>query len=245
MVQIRNKRLAKLGSQAQVPSQSSTSEENNIRESPATAQDRSELQRKGSPEDREQTRNKISISKPPSSSEASPNPFSQLQSKTSSNGAPKINITPSGDGEESGVGLTPTKRERPGSAAGRSPSRESPEQWEDKMLRGVFRLSLQLENKQDSHGHRLHYVAGVREEIEEQGAPLRLTTGNLDQALLEAASGLGKETPLDYLLGCWKRVTRQYKALKPENPRHETVKEARRLCMSYCIFAVTMPDMFE
>ena len=138
------------------------------------------------------------------------------------------------------------KRERPGSANGRpsSRSRESPEEWEDKSLRGIFRLSLDADNKQDSHGYRLHFVTGVREELEEEGRPIRMTTGNLDQALLEAASNLDKEEPLDYLLGCWKRVTRQFRTLKPEDSRYETVKEARRLCMSYCIFAISMPDMF-
>ena len=138
------------------------------------------------------------------------------------------------------------KRERPGSANGRSSSRsgESPEEWEDKALRGIFRLSLNADSKQDSHGYRLHFVAGVREELEEEGGPVRMTTGNLDQALLEAASHLDKEKPLDYLLGCWKRVTRQFRTLKPEDSRYETIKEARRLCMSYCIFAISMPDMF-
>jgi len=29
-----------------------------------------------------------------------------------------------------------------------------------------------------------------------------------------------------------------------EDPKYDILKEARRLCMSYCIFAITMPDMF-
>ena len=138
------------------------------------------------------------------------------------------------------------KRERPGSASGRPSSRgpESPEEWEDKVLRGMFRLSLDPDRRQDTHGHHLHYVSGVRDELEEQGGSIKLKTGNLDQALLEAASNLGKETPLDYLLGCWKRISRQLRGLKPEDLKFEVVKEARRLCMSYCIFAISMPDMF-
>ena len=70
----------------------------------------------------------------------------------------------------------------------------------------------------------------------------------LDQALLEAATNVGKKnTPLNYLLSCWKRVSRQYKTLRKngeEDPKFKMAKEARRLCMSYCIFAATMPEMF-
>lgn len=138
------------------------------------------------------------------------------------------------------------KRDRPGSSSGRPASRSaaSLEESEDKILRGIFRLSLHPENRQDSHGHPLHYIGGVREELEEQGESIRLKTANLDQALLEAASNLERESPLDYLLCCWKRVSRQLRGLKPEDTRYEVTKEARRLCMSYCIFAVSMPDIF-
>jgi ubiquitin conjugation factor E4 B len=50
---------------------------------------------------------------------------------------------------------------------------------------------------------------------------------------------------LDYLLPCWKRIIRLVR-----NPRGQTVardailKEAKRLCMSHVIFAVTMPELF-
>lgn len=89
-------------------------------------------------------------------------------------------------------------------------------------------------------------------DLEDSGESIRLNVGMLDQALLEAASNLKQgSTPLDFLLGCWKRVSRQYKVLRKagekageEDPKFIIVKEARRLCMSYCIFAITMPDMF-
>ena len=189
-----------------------------------------------------QPTNGINISKAPGDAGGPQNPFAQLDPKPPSSGPPKINVAPAADE----AGLTPMKRERPGSATG-SPSsrgREPPEEWEDKALRDIFRLSLQAESKQDSHGYRLHFVGGLRQELEDQGGPIRMTTGNLDQALLEAASNLGKDRPLDYLLGCWKRVTRQLRVMRPDDSRYATIKEARRLCMSYCIFAVSMPDMF-
>lgn len=90
-------------------------------------------------------------------------------------------------------------------------------------------------------------MGSVREDLEEQGAAVRLSTAVLDQAILEAASNLGTTIPLDHLLACWKRVSKQYKGFKAgstADPKYIIVKEARRLCMSYCIFAVAMPDMF-
>jgi len=124
---------------------------------------------------------------------------------------------------------------------------ESPEVWEDRTLSGIFRLTLDEERRQDSHGHSLHFVRSVLEDLRETNEPVKLNTGVLDQAILEAASNLGKTTPLDYLLACWKRITRllkSFKPTKPGDPKLSILKEARRLCMSYCIFAITMPDMF-
>ena len=136
------------------------------------------------------------------------------------------------------------------SSSGRSSSRigETLEQWEDRTLGNVFRLTLDPDHRLDSHGYPMHYVEGTRKELEGSNEPIRLHTGLLDQTILEAASNLKKsQTPLDYLLACWKRVSRQYKALRKagdQDPKLNIIKEARRLCMSYCIFAVTMPDMF-
>lgn len=113
----------------------------------------------------------------------------------------------------------------------------------------IFRLTLDPNVRSDIHGHPLHYVASVREDMENEGYPLRIGTSILDQAILEAASNLGKTTPLDYLLACWKRVTRLSKTFKAKNEdssktKYSIVQEAKRICMSYCIFAVTIPDMF-
>ena len=174
-----------------------------------------------------------------SSSPVNQNPFSQLGVQKTSGDSPKINITPQRP-------LTPQKR----NASGRSSSRagESLEDWEDRHLCNIFRVTLGPGNKHDNHGHTLFYLGGTRAELEESDQPIRLSTNMLDQALLEAASNLSIETtPLKYLLECWKRVSRQFKASRrngEDDPRFQIVKEARRLCMSYCIFAVTMPEMF-
>ena len=184
----------------------------------------------------------MKISSSPTSSSPQ-HSFSQLGLKQTNGDNPKINITPQRP-------LTPQKRDRP-SSSGRSSSRaeETLEQWEDRILGNIFRVTLRAEDKQDSHGHPFYFLGGTRAELEESDHELRLSTSLLDQVLLEAASNLGKHsTPLQYLLACWKRVSRQLKALKKygdQDPKFQIVKEARRLCMSYCVFAITMPDMFK
>lgn len=114
-------------------------------------------------------------------------------------------------------------------------------------MRSVFRITLNEDQKKDVHGHPLTYLPGVRGELEEQGAELRISVGILDQALLEAGTIAGGQRPLDYLLPCWKRVQRLYKGFRKahdDDPKYSVVQEARRLCISYCVFAITMPEMF-
>ena len=75
-----------------------------------------------------------------------------------------------------------------------------------------------------------------------------ISTKALEQAIVEAASNLpSKTTPLDYLLGCWKRLSRfqrQFKKPNPDDQRWQIIQEARRLCLSWCIFAITTPELF-
>ena len=121
------------------------------------------------------------------------------------------------------------------------------EVWEDKTLSGIFRLTLNPAILADGHGNKLYFVPGVLDELKEQEIPVRMSLVHLEQAILEVASSLDGITPLPYLLGCWKRVARQfrsYKANGADDPKQNVLKEARRICMSYCIFAATMPDMF-
>lgn len=115
-------------------------------------------------------------------------------------------------------------------------------------MSSIFRFTLDPDHRLDSHGNSVKFLKSTRQELEEAEEPMRLNTGSLDQAIFESASDLRENSkPLDYLLRCWKRVNRQYKTLKKageQDPKFVVVKEARRLCMSYCIFAFTMPDMF-
>ena len=240
--QIRNKRLAKLGSQAS--SWSSPNTHNT--ESAVAASQPAQKPSNGvtASESAEQPKPAIIIAQPPSASKSAQNPFSQLAWKQTTSETPRINISSTGKAQ-----ATPLKRERSISTGGKLSSRggETLESWEDRTLGAIFRLTLDDNTRQDVHGHNLQYVGSVKEDLEEQGEPIRFSTAVLDQAILDAASSLGKTTPLDYLLACWKRVSRQFRGFKAgrsEDPKFAIIKEARRLCMSYCMFAVTMPDMF-
>lgn len=133
---------------------------------------------------------------------------------------------------------------------GRPPARqasESLESWSDKTLCSVFRVSLRSERTKDASGNPLIYLAGLASELEESGAPMLMAVDGLEQAILEAASSTSDGKPFAYLLACFKRLMRAFRGLRstdPTDPKVDVLKEARRLCMSYAIFAVTMPDMF-
>jgi ubiquitin conjugation factor E4 B len=111
----------------------------------------------------------------------------------------------------------------------------------------MCRLTLDPEQTRDVHGQQLYFVGGLRQELEEEGKPIMLTTETLEQAIMEAGTNLGEKLPLDWLLESWKRLTRLNRGFKergPANKRWVTVQEARRLCMSWCIFAITTPEIF-
>jgi ubiquitin conjugation factor E4 B len=153
-----------------------------------------------------------------------------------SKSAPRITIKPKSSDIPHGSSATP--------AAPKS-QEASPEAWVDRTLSSIFRITLNPEHTRDAHGHRLYFVSGVRRDLEDDGSPLRLTTELLDGAILESAQSNSEGKTLDYLLGCWKRVSKLFRGMTSKNdPKAAIVKEARRICFNYCIFAVTIPDMF-
>jgi ubiquitin conjugation factor E4 B len=124
---------------------------------------------------------------------------------------------------------------------------ETLEAFEDRTLGALFKISLREDRQQDIHGQPLIYLPGIKDDLKEQEQGPRIEVGILDQALLEAVSNIGYQKPLDYLLPCWKRVQRLYKGFRKsreDDPKFTIVREARRLCVSYCIFAITLPDIF-
>ncbi len=119
------------------------------------------------------------------------------------------------------------------------------ETWEDRNLGAIFRITLDESRTHDTHGHKLYFAAGAKADLEEEGRPLCFTTDMLDSVILESASSHMYGTALEYLLACWKRVSKLVKSIPNKtDPKAEIAKECRRLCFSYCVFAATMPDMF-
>ncbi|KAL4878531.1 ubiquitin elongating factor core-domain-containing protein [Aspergillus karnatakaensis] len=154
----------------------------------------------------------------------------------------RVKITPTASAPARSQSVTPVSNTPPPAKA-----EDTLEAFEDRTLSALFKFTLDENRQKDIHGQRLTYLPGVRSELEEQDQKLRINTSVLDQALLEAASNQPDGKPLDYLLPCWKRVTRLHKGFRKaraDDPKFEVICEARRLCMSYCLFALTMPEMF-
>lgn len=121
------------------------------------------------------------------------------------------------------------------------------EDYADRILSTVFRVAVDPSRETDQSGHRLSFLPSLSRELTEEGVPLKLSIDRLEEAIMEAATAYPHERPLlEYLLPCWKRVTKALKVLRGPAPQKEgMLKEARRLCFSNCIFALTMPELFR
>ncbi|KAK3898619.1 ubiquitin elongating factor core-domain-containing protein [Staphylotrichum tortipilum] len=185
-----------------------------------------------------------------------------------SNSGPSINISPApaatpqsaGSAASSRPGTTTldygTKRRASdidGPSASAPPRKQTPssaqetiDDYADRVLSAVFRITVDPTRTADSYGHRLTFLNDLSSELAAEGAPLKLSVGRLEEALMEFASALPHDRPLfEYLLPCWKRLVRTIKLLRNPAPEKEALlKEARRLCFSNCIFAITVPELF-
>ncbi|CAN9249775.1 unnamed protein product [Alternaria alternata] len=217
--QIRAKRLAKLGGPA-TP--------NGPSRPPSTAPEAAS----SSTSSPKPTESQAPRPKPQPEPTSSSNPFSQLGVKTDE--PPKKRIT-----------IKPAASNSPAPQPAQKAPELSREAWEDRTLSNIFRITLDEAHTQDAHGHKLYFASGAKSDLEDEGRPVRLSTDLLDSVILEAASSQTQGSALEYLMSCWKRVSKVLKNLTNKSgPRFDVVKEARRLCFSYCIFAATMPDMF-
>ncbi|TPX17100.1 uncharacterized protein E0L32_003218 [Thyridium curvatum] len=131
-------------------------------------------------------------------------------------------------------------------APAKRPQAESIEDWTDSTLSHLFRLTVDSTRTTDRHGHHLTFLPNLSQELQDRGQPLKLTADDLDAAILEAATAVPHKRPLlQYLLPCWKNVMRALKPLRePPADKLSVLQEAKRLCMSNCIFALTVPELF-
>lgn len=219
IAQIRAKRLAKLGGSSSNSNAPSRPASDAPSPTPPTPQP---------------TQPQLPAPKSPAQTAPAGNPFSQLGIKAEEKPKPRVNIRPN-----------PTQSSATASSA--KTQELSLEAWEDRTLSNIFRISLDENRTKDANGHKLHYAADTVNELKAEDRPVRLTTDLLESVILDPSMHeKNKEgDALEYLLGCWKRVSRQSKSMSNKSdPKFEIVKEARRICFSYCMFAATMPDMF-
>ncbi|PLB54451.1 putative ubiquitin fusion degradation protein UfdB [Aspergillus steynii IBT 23096] len=221
---IRNKRLAKLGNPSP-PSPTEGAADSASSRPPTPSQPVSS---------REASRTRSNVGSAASSPAPSPRPEAQ-QSE-----GKRIKITPATSTNAA------AERSRPATPVAPK-AEETIETFEDRTLSAIFKLTLNEDRQRDIHGQRLTFLPGLRSELTDEGRELRIDTSVLDQALLEAASNTPQQKPLNYLLPCWKRISKLHKGFRrarDDDPKFLVLCEARRLCLSYCMFAITMPEMF-
>jgi ubiquitin conjugation factor E4 B len=247
MEQIRRRRVEKLGATV-TPATSSDS---------SPKPEKAEPSARSSPEGKEnekaqsptESRHKINITPAPKPSE--PNPFAELVNAAKAGIYAKPEAS-SGNFSDSrkrrATDIDLAKGQTPPPPRKQTQSRvESLEDFANNMLSHIFRVTADPNRTADTHGHKLVFLPGLSQDLQDSGAPLKLSIDVLDGAIVEAATATPQSTPvLDYLLPCWKRVTRTIKLLRnPAPEKLEVLKEARRICFSNCIFAVTMPELFR
>ncbi|KAG7285408.1 hypothetical protein NEMBOFW57_010035 [Staphylotrichum longicolle] len=117
-------------------------------------------------------------------------------------------------------------------------AQETIEDYADRVLSAIFRFTVDPSRTADSHGHKLTFLPNL-------GGSWR-RKGRRQAAIVEAATALPQDRPLfEYLLPCWKRVVRTLKLLRGPAPEREALlREAKRLCFSNCVFALTVPELF-
>jgi ubiquitin conjugation factor E4 B len=249
MEQIRQRRLAKLGGAASTSASTSTS-------ATATATATTPAAASATPASAAAGATK------PTGGSIDPGPSSTAPEKDSETEKsplekrPKINISPapqqniagsiSYSGKRRASLIDPTSATPP--PRKQTPLREeSIEDYADRILSTVFRLTVDPSRTTDSYGHKLTFLPNLSQELADDGAPLKLSIDRLEEAIMECTAAFPHDKPLfDYLLPCWKRVNRTITTLRGPTPQKEDIlKETKRLCFSNCIFALTMPELFR
>ncbi|KAJ5907758.1 hypothetical protein N7495_000440 [Penicillium taxi] len=115
------------------------------------------------------------------------------------------------------------------------------ERWENQFLCDTFGITLE---ENDDDRSRI-YLPKLRRELQLNSREHLIGIPIFDHAIVEAASA--SECFLRYLIQCWKRISKVHKyhrRAREHDPHYDVMCEARRLCVSYFIFGLTMPEMF-
>ncbi|KAJ6439496.1 ubiquitin fusion degradation protein 2 [Purpureocillium lavendulum] len=242
-LQIRARRLAKLGSAAPKPAENADKPDGSPVPSSSTTPTPTPK-----PQPTETPRSNITITPAPKPPAPGTNPFTQLgvqsSRKDSGSSSPQRKRTAAEveDGRAATTTPPPAARSKPAPAA----QAESDEDYAHRVLTQVFRITLDPHHMKSSTGQRLIFVPTLNQELNESGEPLKLSVNVLDQAIIEACGTLPMDSPLfGYLLPCWKRAVKAHSMAKNVSAaRLEVLDEAKRLCMSNCLFSLTMPVLY-
>lgn len=236
MLQIRAKRLAKLSGQS--TASSSAGDSQSASPSPSTRGDGPETQHRS----REQGSQSQQQPQQQQSTPSTRIPKETSSQETGSNSpAPRITIRPSAATQSADAGSP--KPPKPASAR----PAETVEQFTDKLLRSTFRFSLQQDKQSDPFGP-LIYLSDIREELDSENEAPIMSLQLLDQAFLYAVAHGPHKTAFEYLIPSWRRINKQYKQYKrteEDDPKLQVIEEARRVCLSYCHFVFTTPEIFD
>ncbi|XP_075645294.1 putative ubiquitin conjugation factor E4 [Castanea sativa] len=131
--------------------------------------------------------------------------------------------------------------------ASRKPQR-SPEEIEDIILRKIFLVSL---TDSESPDPRIVYLELTAAEILSESKELRLSGDLMERILVDRLSASATaEPPFQYLVGCYRRAydeSKKISSMKDPNLRSQldsVVKQAKKLCVSYCRIHLGNPELF-
>ncbi|EEF29477.1 ubiquitin-protein ligase, putative [Ricinus communis] len=122
---------------------------------------------------------------------------------------------------------------------------------EDIILRKILLVSL-TDDSISTTDSRIVYLEMAAAEILSEGKDLKLSRDLIERVLIDRLSGQfpRSEPPFQYLLGCYRRATeeeRKISNMKDKNVKLElelSIKQAKRLFISYCRIHLGNPDMF-
>ncbi|KAL5615302.1 hypothetical protein BROUX41_005351 [Berkeleyomyces rouxiae] len=126
---------------------------------------------------------------------------------------------------------------------------ETMEDYTDRILQTILQATVDPEKRtlKSNPNVKLIFLPNLSAELSSGDLPLKLNTIILDSAILEGANLFSKNKPLlQYLLPAWSRAQTLKRTptrdMTPE--KMEVLEEAKRMCISNCMFALTMPMLF-
>jgi ubiquitin conjugation factor E4 B len=236
MDEIRARRLAKLGGPPAASSSSKPAESKTPAESPEPS---SSSTPKPQPAEAEVPRASINITPASSDKPAQAAPKSSTSGPSAAPPGSLRNPRKRSASDNDGVPPAPAHRAEP-------PKPESDEDYANRVLSSVFRITVNPHQGPSYQGYRPTFLPNLNQELNDAGEPLKLSVSTLDQAIIEACTAQPHDKPLfGYLLPCWKRAVKSATSAKiTAGPRFEVHEEAKRLCMSNCLFALSVPDLY-